>query len=185
MYKIVNFSKKQKFSIIRYNQYYIFLLQQVIQYLIFSFNFLQKFLKRPSKNKRTRNKKTKNFILEDEKFYFLTKNLLKIKKTMKKKMKILEIFNKMWFLFWPKEYKYIKKQNKKNFKKVTHRSVNWEMLAKYKIITKITNSKKKKKEKKEKKFNVGFFYFNFYRIKIKKKKKKIKNTPFSFKMLPR
>ena len=77
----------------------------------------------------------------------------------------------MWFLFWPKEYKYIKKQNKKNYKIITNRSVNWDMLAKYKIITPLTNSKKKKKEKKDKKFNVGFYYFSFFRKKKKKKKR--------------
>lgn len=170
MYKITNFKKfnKIKFKYNFYNQSILYVLNQ---YFIFNFNFLQKFLKRPSKNKKTRNKKIKNNILEKEKFFFLTKNLLKIKKNLKKKIKLLEIFNQMWFLFWPKEYKYLKKQNNKNYKNVSHFSVNWDMLAKYKIITPLTNKKKKKKEKKDKKFNVGFDYFFLFNKKIIKKKK--------------
>ena len=73
------------------------------------------FLKRPSKKKHTRGKKIKNRVLENEKFFYLSKNLLNIKKKkffLKKKTKLLEVFNQMWFLFWPREYKYIKKKMK-------------------------------------------------------------------------
>lgn len=84
------------------------------KYFIFDINFIQMFLKRPSKKKHTRNKKIKNNVLEKEKFFFLTKNILNIKKkkVLKKKSKLLEIFNQMWFLFWPKEYNYIFKKMK-------------------------------------------------------------------------
>lgn len=175
MFKLLNYSKKNKKTLnLKQNPNCAITIHQTIQYFIFEYNFLQKFLKRPSKHKKTRNKNIKNNILEKERFFMLTKNLLKIKKTLKKKIKLLEIFNQMWYLFWPEEYKYIKKQNKGNYKNITHWSVNWDMLAKYRIITFLTNSKKKKKEKKDKKFNVGFFYFFLFKLKKKKRKKKFR-----------
>ena len=94
MYKII-FLKKQK----NVNFFYDITIQKIFEdlhmYFIFSKNFFQKFLQRPSKKKNTRNKKIKNDFLENENFFYLSKNLLNInkKKNLKKKIKLLELFN--------------------------------------------------------------------------------------------
>ena len=173
MYKILIAKKniKKKFYI---NIFKNVIFRDIYMYFIFDKNFIQKFLQRPSNRKKTRNVKIKNNFLENENFFFLTKNLIKIskKKPLKKKMKLLELFNQFWFLFYPKEYFYIRKKMKSNYKNISNHSINWDCLAKYKIITPITNMKKKKKEKKDKKYNVGLKYFYFFRKKKNAKKRK-------------